>query len=179
MELRQNNPWPDLFGEARKSVFHLEVRDTYAVPSESEPFRRFLAGEPRRPDEGWEAWSSLIGACRSRGVTVSRVRVVTVPHSDYQRWLLTETPDNIAAGEDIRYLPRHLVGPDQAPADDFWLLDDVKVAFNLVDEEGRPAGAAVTTDPDIVAYCHRSKERLWSMATPFGRYYDTSVTDPQ
>ncbi|MGW4249863.1 DUF6879 family protein, partial [Nocardia sp. NPDC004722] len=165
MELRQSSPWPGLIRAARKSAFHLEVQDTYTVPSESEPFRRFLSGEPRsdEPDESWEAWSALIRDAIARGVTVSRIRIVTVPHSDYQRWLLTETHDNIAAGEDIRYLPRHLVDPAQVPADDFWLLDDTTVAFNLVDKEGKPAGAGVTTDSSLADHYRRTKQTLWSM----------------
>jgi hypothetical protein len=148
----------------------LEVRDAYAVPSESEPLRRFLSGEPRvvEPDESWQAWVELLQQAIGRGVTVSRVRVVTVPHSDYQRWLLTETADNLRAGEDIRYIPRADAG--QVPADDFWLFDDETVAFNLVDELGKPAGAAITTDSGIAAYCQQVKTRLWSLAIPYSEY---------
>ncbi|ATL66838.1 DUF6879 family protein [Nocardia terpenica] len=170
MELRQYNPWPELFEACRRSAFHLEVRDSYAVPDEFEPFRRFLNGEPRiaEPDPKWREWKDMMRRLTRSGVTVSRVRVVTVPHSDYQRWLLSETGDNIEAGEDIRYLPRHLAG--EVPTDDFWLFDDRTVAFNLVDREGGPAGAAVTTDPGIAAYCVRAKERLWELATPYVEY---------
>ncbi|WP_159844977.1 DUF6879 family protein [Nocardia sp. CY41] len=169
MELRQNSPWPDLFRQAKRSAFHLEVRDTYAVPSESEPLRRFLAGEPRlNDDEFWDSWGSLVRETTDRGVTVSRVRVVTVPLTDYQRWLLSETGDNVAAGEDIRYLPRHRAG--DVPQDDFWLFDDEVVGFNLVDAGGNPAGGAVTTDPGIASHCQRVKERVWSLATPFADF---------
>ncbi|WP_280274453.1 DUF6879 family protein [Nocardia wallacei] len=166
----QHNPWPDLFRDCRRSAFHLEVRDSYAVPSESEPFRRFLKGEPRitEPDEAWREWAERMRQLGQRGVTVSRVRVVTVPHSDYQRWLLSETVDNIDVGEDIRYLPRHLAG--EILTDDFWLFDDERVAFNLIDKEGKPAGAAVTDNPHIAAYCHSAKERLWKLATPYSEY---------
>ncbi|MGW5518401.1 DUF6879 family protein [Nocardia africana] len=155
-----------------RSAFHVEVRDAYAVPSESEPLRRFLNGEPppESSDESWNEWDDLVRDVASRGVIVSRIRIVTVPHSDYHRWLLTQTADNVAAGEDIRYLPRHLVDEDSIPADDFWLLDEKIVAFNLVDARGRPAGAAVTTDPGIALRCQRLKDHLWPLATPFAEY---------
>jgi hypothetical protein len=157
----------------------MEVRDSYAVPSESEPLRRFLSGQPRlnEPDESWQAWAELLQEATDRGVAVSRLRVVTVPHSDYQRWLLSETADNIEAGEDIRYLPRHLVDTDEIPRDDFWLFDDEKVAFNLISQDGKPAGAAITTDPGIVVYCQRVKKRLWPLSTPYAEYFDSAVTD--
>nr|WP_297628963.1 DUF6879 family protein [Nocardia sp.] len=151
------------------------------MPSESEPLRRFLDGEPRSdtPDKSWKVWSSLVGDATGRGVVVSRIRVVTVPLSDYQRWLSTETQENIDVGEAIRYLSRHLVSAGQVPADDFWLFDDSTVAFNLVDQAGKPAGAAVTTDPSIAAYCWQVKQHLWAMATPFDEYFDSAATDPR
>nr|WP_245547051.1 DUF6879 family protein [Nocardia brevicatena] len=94
--------------------------------------------------------------------------MVTVPHSDYQRWLFSITASNVEAGEDIRYLPRHLAG--EVPSDDWWLFDDTKVGFNLVDIDGKPAGAAITIDPGIAAYCRSVKENLWQSAVPFNEY---------
>lgn len=99
---------------------------------------------------------------------MSRVRVVTIPHSDYQRWLLSVTPGNIAAGEDIRYVPRQAAG--KVPPDDFWLFDGHTVGYNLADREGSPAGVAVTEDPDIAAYCRSVRDRLWKMATPYAEH---------
>lgn len=170
MELKTGSPWPDLLGRARGSVLHLEVGDTYVVPAESEPLRRFLAGEPRdtEPDPGWNAWADLVAALRGRGVTVARIRVVTEPLSDYQRWLLAETGDNLALGEDIRYVPRHRVS--EVPADDAWLIDSGRVAFNLRGQDGKPAGAAVTDDPGLCAHYNAAVERLWSIAVPYVDY---------
>ncbi|MEU6563149.1 DUF6879 family protein [Nocardia nova] len=167
MELIRDNPWPDLFRQARVSAFHLESKDAYAVPAESEPLRRFLTGEPA-PEYGKRPWTELVEETASRGVTVSRVRVVTVPHTDYHRWLLSVTGSNVDAGEDIRYLPRHEAG--EVPRDDWWLFDDAKVAFNLVDEHGKPAGAAITTDPGIVGSLVAVQARLWKQSIPYREY---------
>lgn len=160
--------WPGLFRACTAEAFHLEVRDAYAVPTESERFRRFLAGEPALPDEHKDQWNELIQETTGRGVIVSRIRVVTVPHTDYHRWLLSVTDTNTAAGEDIRYVPRHLAS--EVPPDDWWLLDNERVVYNLVNEDGKPAGLAVTTDPGIVSYCRAAKERLWPLAIPFAEY---------
>jgi len=145
-----------LWETARDSAFHLEVRDTYAVPSESEPLRRFLAGEPAE-DYGDRPWTRMMREVTGRGVTVRRVRVVTEPLSGYQRWMLSVTGTNVDAGEDIRYLPRHLTS--EVPSDDWWLFDDATVAYNLIDADGRPAGLAVTRDHDIAAHCVRVRDR--------------------
>ncbi|WP_067825477.1 DUF6879 family protein [Nocardia inohanensis] len=173
MEFRGVDDWDDLFHECRESAYHMEVRDTYAVASESEPLRRFLAGETP-PDYDKSDWTDLIREMTGRGVVVSRVRVVTVPHSDYQRWLLSVTGENVEAGEDIRYLPRHLIDPEEVPRDDWWLFDGSRVAFNLIDRLGRSAGVAVTTDPKIAAYCRDVKNRLLAAATPFLEYVNES-----
>ncbi|MRH88789.1 hypothetical protein GFY24_15275 [Nocardia sp. SYP-A9097] len=175
MQLLRGNPWPDLFGQCHSEAFHLEVRDTYAVPSESDPLRRFLNGE--QDDYSWfEPWTQLVRATTARGVRVTRVRVVTIPHVDYQRWLLALTRLNAEAGEDIRYLPRHLAGA--VPSDDFWLLDDKRVVFNLVDENGSAAGAsALTADPRIVDQYRQVKEHLWPLATPFAEYVSEHAAD--
>ncbi|MET8427903.1 DUF6879 family protein [Nocardia sp. NPDC004860] len=161
----------DLFREAQREAFHLEVRDSYAVASESEGLRRFLAGEPDTTDYDRRPWAQFMRETTARGVAVRRVRVVSAPHSDYQRWLLSITGSNVAAGEDIRYVPRHLAG--DVPPDDWWLFDGELVAYNLVDDDGWPAGMAVTSDPRIAEYCRRVRDRLWSIATPYAEYVGT------
>ncbi|WP_405163928.1 hypothetical protein OG203_02065 [Nocardia sp. NBC_01499] len=178
MEFRHNDFWMDLILSARESAFHLEVRDAYAEPEESEPLRRFLNGEPE-PVNGYDKddWIDLVEEMIGRGATISRVRVITVPHSDYQRWLLSVAGSSVAAGEDIRYLPRHRVDPQDVPSDDWWLLDCRQVAFNLVDHDGRPAGAALSTDPKIVGHCIDVKDQLWQLATPYREYTNGSTPE--
>ncbi|MFI7191317.1 DUF6879 family protein [Nocardia nova] len=172
MQLLPVEAFPELFGRAERSAFHLETRDAYDVADENPPLARYLAGH-RDDDYAWfQPWLDLIRDTTNRGVAVSRVRVVTVPLTDYQRWLLAVTAQNQQAGEDIRYLPRHEAGA--VPADDWWLYDDSMVAFNLVDPSGRGVGTAATTDPEIVAHCRSVKERLWTLATPFTEFAESA-----
>lgn len=179
MEFRGVDDWDYLFDECRESAYHMEIRDSYAVASESEPLRRFLNGEPPPPYDKSD-WTELIQAMTARGVAVTRIRVVTVPHTDYQRWLLSVTGENINAGEDIRYLPRHLVDSTDLPTDDWWLFDGQRVAFNLIDRAGRPAGVAITTDPKVAAHCRQVREQLWPSAMPYRDYVNqTPVNSPQ
>lgn len=170
MELRSNDSWFGLLESAQQSTFHLEVRDSYAEPEESEPLRRFLNGEPEPEVDGYDKsdWITLVETLTSRGVTMSRVRVVSEPLSGYQRWLLSVAGSSVAAGEDIRYVPRYTA--DGVPVDDWWLFDDIRVGFNLVDSAGKPAGAALTTDEGIVSYCRGVKDCLWRQAVPFADY---------
>ncbi|MEU2176153.1 MULTISPECIES: DUF6879 family protein [Nocardia] len=158
--------FPDLLRTCKREAFHLEVLDTYAEPNEYEPFRRFLADEP--DDYAWfQPWTELIQETTSRGVAVTRVRIVTEPHTDYTRFALAVAALNVRAGEDIRYLPRHHAG--EVPSDDYWLLDDETVVFSAFGESGGWSGAA-TTDPHIAAYCRGLRARFWPLATPFPEY---------
>lgn len=118
MKLLQGEEFDDLFRTFNRTAFHLELKDSYHVPEESGPFELFMEGKP--DDFSWhQAWLRLVREATQAGKNITRVRVVTVPHSDYARWGLTVAPLNIEAGEDIRWLPRHLASGIDFPVDDY------------------------------------------------------------
>lgn len=158
--------------QAEREAFHLEVRDDY-YPADYPPLVRFLADEP--DDYGWfQPWLSHVRETVRRGVAVHRARVVTVPHNDYTRYAKHVARLNVEAGEDVRYLSRHLIAPTELTTDDWWLFDDSVVAFTVFEPgtNGRWVGGAVTTDPRIVSYMRGVKERVWSLAVPLSEYID-------
>jgi hypothetical protein len=169
MELLQGDAFDGLFGAFEHTAFHLEVNDAYHTPDEAGPFGLFLAGEP--DDFAWhEPWLALVRTATGEGRHISRVRVVTEPHVDYTRWGLAVAPLNIAAGEEIRWLPRHRTTPDSLTADDFWLFDDNRVVFTIFEPDGRFAGGAQTVDPVIVDRCRQVHETVWKLAVPHDVY---------
>lgn len=169
MEFLQGEAFEGLFRAPIRRAFHLEVQDSYHTPEESGPIHRFLAGE--RDDLAWfRPWLELVREFTESGGRMQRVRVVTVPHVDYTRWGLSIAPHNIAAGEDIRWLPRGQVDAAVLPLDDFWLLDDDRVVFTVFEPSGRFAGGASTVDPSIVRRCLAVREQLWEMAVPDADY---------
>jgi hypothetical protein len=86
---REPPDWAALFRDCEFEAFHLEVRDTYAVPARSDRYRRLPEGLPALPDADKYRWNSLVREAAGRGVEVSRVRIVTVPHSEYHWWLFS------------------------------------------------------------------------------------------
>jgi len=169
VELLQGDAFFEQFHAIARRAFHLEVKDTYRTPDEAGPFAAFLAGEP--DDLAWHRpWLGLVRAVTGTGRAVHRVRVVTVPHVDYTRWGLAVAPHNIAAGEEIRWLPRHHDQAVDLPSDDFWMLDDDQVMFTVFEPSGRFAGGALTHDDRIVAYCRLARDRLWPAAVPHEEY---------
>lgn len=169
MELLQGEAFDELFRAFKHRAFHLEVQDSYHTPEESGPFHLFLTGQP--DDFSWhQPWLNLVREVTSAGKSIARTRVVTVPHGDYTRWGLTVGEHNIAAGEDIRWLPRHLISSTDLSADDYWLFDDDQVVFTVFEPSGRFAGGAATTDPTIVGYCRSVRDQVWQAAIPHGQY---------
>lgn len=169
MEFLAGDAFDALFADFNDSAFHLEVQDEYCTPDEAEPFRLFLTGQ--HDDFAWmKPWLRLVRTATAVGKSITRARVVSVPHVDYTRWGLTVAEHNIAAGEDIRWVPRDLVEPTGLPADDFWLFDERRVVFTVFEPSGRFAGGAVTVDPTIVAYCLEARQRIWDKAIPHRQY---------
>ena len=69
------------------TAFRLEVRDRYNEPGEAEPLQRFLAGESI--GDWYEDWEELQRRWAAEGKRMTRVRVVTEPHTDYIRFGLS------------------------------------------------------------------------------------------
>lgn len=153
----------------RKRAFHLELRDAYNVEAEDDAFGRWLRSEP--DDYAWHAdWLSFVRRVTAAGVQVQRVRLVSVPHSDYIRWGLDVSPLNIEAGEDIRYLPRNLVEGIELPEQDYWLLDDDVLVLSVFSADGRTGGFARPSSPELFRQCVAVRDQVWERAIPYAQY---------
>jgi hypothetical protein len=164
-------PWSEFEKrfEVADRAFHLELRDTYNVELEREPLRKWLAGRP--DDFAWRRdWLSFVQQTANKGVSVQRVRVVSEPHSDYMRWAMSVDPQNIDAGEEIRYLPRRMTTGLEFPQEDFWLFDDNELLWSLFQPDGGAGGFAVEDDPKAVAQCLDVRDQVWPRAIPYAQY---------
>lgn len=155
-----------------RDAFHLELKDEYRASYEDGPVARWLNGEP--DDFAWmRPWTDRVRAAALAGKTVRRVRVVTEPLTDYIRWEHSVTHLNQEAGEDIRWLPRHLLPADvefPAGGNDWWLFDDRLVTVGHFHADLRVKGSELVTDPAVVAACVRVRDRLWPIAIPHSEY---------
>ena len=134
----------------RSSAFRLETLDAYALGYERADFELFLAGRPEPPP--WQEWLDQVAAQTREGKTVSRVRILAEPPTDYQRWMLWAQPWYARAREDIRYLPRGRAAVLRLPLEvDWWLLDDERLVLMYFTSAGEVAGKILITEPGIVA----------------------------
>ena len=169
MELLTGEAFYELFRTFERTAFHLELKDSYHTPEEAGPFNLFLTGA--QDEFVWhQPWLKLVRQARQAGKSMTRVRVVTVPHSDYARWGLAVAPMNIEAGEDVRWLPRHLTEGIDFPIDDYWLFDDSRVVFTVFEGDGRFLGGREVEDPAIIDQCRRVHDQAWALAIPHSEY---------
>ncbi|WP_432042020.1 DUF6879 family protein [Streptomyces cadmiisoli] len=168
--------FPELLASASRSAVHLEMRDSYAVDYEKGPFADWRAGVRRDPADRaswWRPWLDLIQETVGRGVVVRRARIVSEPVTDYTRFLYDGTFTNVAAGEQVRWLPRRRASDIALPGNDFWLIDDRLIRWNHFTGEGASAGGEVSTNSAAAKLCGEAFEAVWERAVPHDTYQIT------
>ncbi len=158
-----------LLSEFEHEAVHLETRDAYGTMVELPHMAKWTAGEP--DDLHWlQGWCSTLRAHMAAGKRVRRVRIVSEPLSDYQRW-----PHSIAqsigdAGEDIRWVPRRLVSSVAIPGNDFYLFDNKLIVFMIYAGNGLGTDKVVSTDPADVRLCQSAFDAAWQLSIPHSDY---------
>lgn len=162
-----------LLAGCKREAVHLEMRDVYAVPKEAEGFAEFLATGKRdnEAEAAWKRpWLDLVRNLRQAGVRVRRARIVSEPVTDYIRFEWAGTDDNVAAGEEVRWLPRRLASGIALPGNDFWLFDGTTVAFAVFTGVGDVAERQLAADHATVRLCQSAFEAVWAAAIPHSDY---------
>ena len=106
----------------------------------------------------------MIREATAAGRRFSRVRVVSVPLSDYSRFGLWASHFTTAAGEDIRYVTRDVANGAGLPNHDYWLFDSRKLARMHFGEDGRFLGAEIIEDPAVIVEHNYWRDAAWHCA---------------
>ncbi len=96
--------------------------------------------------------------------------MVSEPLSEYHRFAYIFAGPGVAAGEQMRYLPRRLVSAVPLPGNDCFVLDGQLAMFNVLDGNNNRVDVQLTDNPDVVKFCRDSFEAAWMMATPYPQY---------
>jgi hypothetical protein len=144
------------------------MRDSY--DPDTPQYREWLAGVPR-PVPASRPWFDLVRQHTARGVRFRRARVVSEPVSDYVRFEHEATAGlNVAAGEEVRWLPRRRASDLCLPGNDFWLFDGRLIRFHHFDGDGRVVEDEMCSDPAVIAMCSAAFEAVWERAVPHDAY---------
>ncbi|MEU8132030.1 DUF6879 family protein [Streptodolium elevatio] len=146
------------------TAWRLESRRAYGVASETEALQAFMRGEdvsdPGRP------WLGMVREQVKQGKRIERVRVVDEPPTDYQRFLLADVEDSIAAGEDIRFLWRSDAETAGLPSRDFWVFDSRLLGRFHFDGD-RSLGMELFDGESAVLAACQIRDAAWHFAAPY------------
>jgi hypothetical protein len=124
---------------------------------------KYLAGEP--DDLPWmQEWLDFVKEVSAVGRRITRVRVVTVPLTDYSRFGVWCAQLTNGAGEDIRYLTRDQADSIGIPDHDYWLFDSTTLARMEFDADDALLGVELTDDPAEVVQHNYWRDAAWHHA---------------
>jgi len=166
-------PFADLLDGSTRQAIHLEARDAYSAKDEAYlQWRRDGALPEEEVRRRWGSWIDLAGDAVDRGVRIRRARVVSEPPSDYVRYEhAITTALNLAAGEQVRWLPRDQA-PEQLliPVNDFWIFDDHTVLFLHHAGDGEETRRALSRDQQLIAGLTGAFETVWEASVDHEHY---------
>jgi hypothetical protein len=100
-----------------------------------------------------QSWLDMLREATAQGRRFARVRVVTLPLTDYSRFGVWCAQFTNGAGEDIRYLPRDKAEAAGLPGYDYWLLDSrVLVRMHFDDRDAFLGGEVIEDAAEIVQH---------------------------
>jgi hypothetical protein len=167
----QSEPsFDDLLSGCRQTADHLEMRDIYGMSDEVADFATWQQSGAVPHPTYLEGWFDQVGATRMRGVAVRRLRVVSLPPSDYIRFEHATTGHNVAAGEEVRWLSRRDAADLVLPGTDCWIFDGRAVWWNFFDGNGNYTGQGFTANPHVSDLYASAFEATWKRATPHAQF---------
>jgi hypothetical protein len=141
----------------------LEVRERYNAPREVESLQRFLAGTPDNLEFA-EGWLQSVRDATSAGRRFTRVRMVSLPLSDYSRYGLWAARFTNDAGEDIRYIEREHAEVIGLPNHDYWLFDSRKLVRMHFGDDDRFLGGELIQEPGEIVQHNYWRDVAWHHA---------------
>ncbi|HWD05580.1 MAG TPA: hypothetical protein VG674_24340 [Amycolatopsis sp.] len=171
MTRRHLNPgdeFAELLRSVRRSSWRWECQGECAI--DLPEVQRWLAGRPTRQTDDDRAWLTHLARLRADGIPFQRVRVFTEPLNDYLAWMRQAIGPNVAAGEDVRWLPEATARDRGLPGYDFYLLDDEQVAILQFTDDKELTGVVVDDDPAALAEHRRCRDTAWPIAIPHAAF---------
>ncbi|NRQ30522.1 hypothetical protein HII36_01505 [Nonomuraea sp. NN258] len=164
----EGDDWKAFFDAFRNDAFRLETLPAYGVPEEDVEFREWRkTGRLDVPPD--DPWFVRVRHFRATGRTIGRVRVLTRPLTEYQRFQFAFYPLSSAAGEDIRILDVTDVENPVSGVQDFWLFDDSRVVLMHYLEDGTQSGRELLEQIDPAPFVEY-KHRALALSVPFLEY---------
>jgi hypothetical protein len=127
---------------------------------------RFIGVDPESPNNG----SPTVWLDEDDGSIVIQGWKVSDERTMSEITAVKPVAHNIAAGEDVRWLPRHRSSGVLVPPADFWLFDGRIVLWNHFAGDGSWVGEEQADDEVLAMLCKSSFDAAWHRAIPHSEY---------
>ncbi|MET7991424.1 DUF6879 family protein [Amycolatopsis sp. NPDC005232] len=164
--LNAGDEFAALLRSVRRSSWRWECQGEYAV--DLPEVERWRAGLPAEETDDDRAWLAHLRRLRDDGIPFRRVRMFAEPLNDYLAWMRQAIGPNVAAGEDVRWLPESAAYG--LPDYDFYLLDDERVAIFQFTDAKELTGVVVDDDLAVLALHRAWRDTAWPLAIPHAEY---------
>lgn len=111
-----------------------------------------------------QSWLDMLREATAAGRRFARVRVVSLPLTEYSRFGVWCAQFTNAAGEDIRYLVRDQARAVGLPDQDYWLFDSAKLLRMHFDDADRFLGGEIIEDPNEIVQANYWRDAAWHKA---------------
>jgi hypothetical protein len=112
-----------------------------------------------------QSWLDMLRETAAEGRRFARVRLVSLPLTDYSRFGVWCAQFTNGAGEDIRYLTRDKAEVAGFPNHDFWLFDSSKLVRMHFDDDDRFLGGEVIEDAAEIVQHNYWRDAAWHYAS--------------
>lgn len=110
------------------------------------------------------SWLDLLRETTAAGRSFARVRVVSLPLTDYSRFGVWCAQFTNEAGEDIRYLDRDRAGAAGLPGHDYWLFDSRLLLRMHFDERDAFLGGEIIENAAEIVQANYWRDAAWHHA---------------
>ncbi|WP_330330778.1 hypothetical protein OHS33_14290 [Streptomyces sp. NBC_00536] len=166
----QQPSFAECIRDTRHSAVHLEMRDDYGDNDRFAAWRRGDRIDWDDRSSWWRGFHDQIAEAVARGVSIRRVRVVSEPVAEYIRWEHYMTRANLAAGEQVRWVPRRLASDLVLPCNDYWLFDEGLARVHHFAGNGSLVADEFTSESDLLKLFAASFETAWERGIPHEEY---------
>jgi hypothetical protein len=111
-----------------------------------------------------QSWLTMIREAAKEGRRFGRVRVVSLPLTDYSRFGVWCAQFTNGAGEDIRYVTREVAEAAGLPNHDYWLFDSRKLVRMRFDDQDRFLGGELIDELAEVVQHNYWRDAAWHHA---------------
>lgn len=150
----------ELLSACGRTALKLELRDVYMTDDPG--YLAWLSGDIDAAVGSYANWTRTARSAVTRGVSMRRVRVISMPVTpciSFEHAITDQV--NIAAGEVVRWLPRRLASTLFLPGNDVWVFDDRVVQFYYFAGDGSYLGDEVSDMPSVVRQCGAAFLSAW------------------